>query len=212
MAHLRKAAELSPKFPETHLYLAYGLERQGLIDEAERELLTTIRLRPNYVPGYRSLGEFYERRGDWPRALSAYRRHQELDPQPGIQEKISASFLFNLAFAHQQLGHREMAILYYEELLQIDPAHLQGGFNLGYSYLDGDSTEEWTRSADLFKTVLEHDSLNYSAALYHLATAMQNLGRTDEARLYDRLFLQLGTDQELLRKAQARLAGEGTER
>ena len=71
MFHLRKAVEIDPGLPEAHLSLAHGLEQQGQIEEAEKSLLTSLRLRPDYLLGHRRQAEFHERQGDWLEALSA---------------------------------------------------------------------------------------------------------------------------------------------
>ncbi|MCH8124762.1 tetratricopeptide repeat protein [candidate division KSB1 bacterium] len=99
--------------PEAHLHLAYGLEKNGQIQDAERELLAAIRLRPNYLKGYRWLTEFHKRQGKYQDAHASYQKLLELD----ASQAKDPDLLFNLAFSHQKLGDRTEA----DPLLQGTP-------------------------------------------------------------------------------------------
>ena len=197
LSHLRKAVDLWPDLPETRLYLGYGLSRAGLVEEAEKEMLAALDLRPDYLKGHQFIARLYEEQGESDKAFAAYQRLQDLgerDPE----------FLFNLGFAHQKRGDREQAIRVYEELLAIEPDHRQGNFNLAYEYKNGDSPEEWSRSAVLFDRVLTIDPA-YHEALHHLATTQWNLGNESEAARYDSLYMERGQHQSLKIVSQERL-------
>jgi tetratricopeptide (TPR) repeat protein len=199
LPHLRKAVDLWPSLPETHLYLGFGLSRAGLVDEAEEEMLAALDLRPDYLNGYQFIARFYEEQGEDDKAFAAYQRLWELGER-------DPAFLFNLGFAYQKRGDREQAIRVYEELLAIVPDHRQGSFNLAYAYKNGDSPEQWSRSATLFRHVLSIDP-DYHEALHHLATTQWKLGNASEAAEYDRLYIERGQHPSLKTASQERLDG-----
>ncbi len=196
--HLRQAVTLWPTLPEARLYLGYGLSRAGFAEEAEKEMLAALELRPDYLKGHQFIARLYEQQGETDKAFAAYQRLHELgtrDPE----------ILFGLGFAYQKRGDREQAIRVYEELLSIAPDHRQGNFNLAYAYKNGDSPEEWSRSAELFRRVLSIDP-DYDEALHHLATALWSLGNASEAAIYDSLYVNRGRHAGLKAVSEERLA------
>lgn len=198
LSHLRQAVNLWPSLPEAHLYLGYGLSRAGRVEEAEKQMLTALDQRPDYLKGHQFIARFYDEQGEADKALAAYQRLHDLGTRdPGV--------LFNLGFAYQKQGDREQAIRVYEELLTAAPNHRQGNFNLAYAYKNGDSAEEWRRGAALFRRVLEIDPA-YDEALHHLATTQWNLGNAAEAAKYDSLYVQRGQHAGLKIVSQERLA------
>lgn len=198
LLHLWQAVQLWPSLPEAHLYLGYGLSRAGRAEEAEKEMLAALDLRPDYLKGHKFIAQFYEEQGEADKAFAAYQRLHDLGTSdPGV--------LFRLGFAHQKRGDREQAIRIYEELLAVAPDHRQGNFNLAYAYKNGDSPEEWSRGATLFRQVLAIDP-DYHEALHHLATTLWNLGNETEAAEYDSLYVQRGQHRSLKITSQERLA------
>jgi tetratricopeptide (TPR) repeat protein len=168
------------------------------LEEAEKEMLAALDLRPDYLKGLQFIARFYEEQGEADKALAAYQRLYDLGARdPG--------FLFKLGFAHQKRGDREQAIRIYEELLAIAPDHRQGNFNLAYAYKNGDSPDEWSRSATLFRQVLSIDP-TYHEALHHLATTQWNLGNEAEAAEYDSLYMEQGKHPSLKSVSRERLA------
>ncbi len=249
IVHLRQAVSLWPDLPEAHLYLGYGLEQAGQIEEAEKELLEALRLRTNYLKGYRLLAEFYERQDKSEKARTAYQTVLKLDPaQSWAQERLTRlttkkgrapgsqpdlaypqiaagdystaieiltqaypdnpdhpELLFNLAFSQQMLENRTKAIGFYEALLKVAPNHVKGNFNLAFAYLAGTINHDLSRSAVLFKKVLNL-SPGYSEALFRLASVYWKLGNETEARRIDALYLEKGVHEELKNRSRSRLA------
>ncbi len=120
------------------------------------------------------------------------------------------SLLFNLAFSHQRLGNRPEAIRIYEELLLVEPSHTKGHFNLGYAYLAGTSSEDWSRGARHFEKVRELDP-EYTEAIFHLASAYWKLDRKQEAEATDRLYLELGAHQDLRQASRERISRQSND-
>jgi tetratricopeptide (TPR) repeat protein len=115
-----------------------------------------------------------------------------------------AEYIFPVAFSTQRAGERERAIQLYELSLELNPSHRQAAFNLGYTYLRGDSREEWSRSIPLFERVLALDP-SYTEALFHIATAYRRLDNETEGARYDRLYLERGSHRDLRQRALERL-------
>jgi len=104
--------------------------------------------------------------------------------------------LFAEAYAFQREGDREQAIQGYEKILLLDPHHKQVTFNLAYAYLEGMTSTEWKRSAELFHKVfdLDHD---YVESLHHVASAYWKFGKKAQAEKYDQAYLEHGPQSDL---------------
>ena len=213
------AVRLWPSLPEAHLYLAYGLGENGNIAEAEQEFRQAIKLRPNYIKGYRFLATFYEKQGRLSDAILALKKFQALDPdQVWVGNRIAllqtrpetprAAQFFAEAFTYQKQGKPALAIQRYEQLLKVVPNHRQGNFNLAYAYLHGAGQTEWTRSTILFHKVIKIDP-QYVEALHHLATAYWKLGKETEAVFYDQRYLEQGPHRDLRMQSKKRLVSAG---
>ena len=98
---------------------------------------------------------------------------------PGYEEA-----LFMLAFAHGELGERDLAISEYQRYLSIHPDHVQSHFNLGYE-LSGRG--ECPAAIEQFETVLELRP-TYAAAHFQLAKCYRALGDEAAAQEQDALY------------------------
>jgi cytochrome c-type biogenesis protein CcmH/NrfG len=78
-----KALALTPNDPATHfllgqLYMAQN-DTPALRSQAEQEFQTTLKFDPKMQKAYFALGQVYERAGAWSKAVTYYRKAQELD-------------------------------------------------------------------------------------------------------------------------------------
>jgi tetratricopeptide (TPR) repeat protein len=211
---MRKAIELRGNYLKAYELLGAFYQRRGRYEEA----LATYRRLHELDPGQTWVENRIRALEGQTAAAAAYdpaRARQLLRDRDyaGAVRILEAGYranpkdpelLFNLAFAHQRLGHREEAIRYYEELLAVEPDHKQGCFNLAYAYRDGTTRGEWSRAAILFRRVLQLDP-GYTEALHHLATVLWKLGETREARESDSLYVARGGHADLIRISQERL-------
>jgi len=62
----------SPQIPAPYINLAIAYEHLEASDKAEEVLLSLINEQPNYEVGYRELGAFYRRQGQFSKAQDAY--------------------------------------------------------------------------------------------------------------------------------------------
>jgi predicted Zn-dependent protease len=94
-AMFKKAARADAADPVPHYYLGrIALETGGdatAVDRAIAHLGDATRADAKYVLAYRELGLAYYRKGDKPRAISAFERYLALDPSAKDAERIRAS-------------------------------------------------------------------------------------------------------------------------
>ena len=99
----------------TRFYLAATLGRDGRVDEAIAEYREAIRLQPDSVHAWSSLGVLLcEVKHDATAAAEAFRQAIQLDPENGPAH-------YNLANALQAEGQADEAIAEYREAIRLDP-------------------------------------------------------------------------------------------
>ena len=74
MDSLQTAALRGAEHPETHLDLALVEERLGILVDAEREILVSLRLNPEQADARNLLGVIYAREGETARAAQTWRQ------------------------------------------------------------------------------------------------------------------------------------------
>jgi len=79
LAAAKLAIQHAPKNPDSFYTLGLIYEKQGRFAEAERAMLDSLRVNPNYTDVYFSLGTLYaDELKDQPKALDAFTRYLEL--------------------------------------------------------------------------------------------------------------------------------------
>jgi tetratricopeptide (TPR) repeat protein len=105
------------KYPDSAVArdeIGLRLLNSGRLDEAERELLASLRLMPNYVYTYVLLGMTYAKRGDMARAIDAYRTALEFRPSY-VEARI------RLGLAYEAQGLMDDALAEYDRAIRDDP-------------------------------------------------------------------------------------------
>jgi Flp pilus assembly protein TadD len=97
-----RAREVSPESPAVHLNLASAYLRVARLQEAEKELVETVRLEPRSYMAHYNLGVLFERREDYASAVESFRHARQLNPQ---NPKVVYSLIRSLNF----LGRRNEA-------------------------------------------------------------------------------------------------------
>lgn len=89
---LEKVAQQAPWAAEPLLLLYEAHVSQGKLDEAEQSLVQAAEINPRY---FAQLAQFYERRGNWPDAASAYEQALEGARQPSrdLQLRYAAALI-----------------------------------------------------------------------------------------------------------------------
>ncbi len=103
---------------------AETLLRQGLVDEAKKEIQEVLALNPSSVEGYNLLGIIYSGEKDYANALESFQRALNLDPN----STRTRNNLGNLYVAQEK---PDLAEKEFRKILRIDPANRDGNYNLG---------------------------------------------------------------------------------
>ena len=130
----------------------------------------------HYLEGCR----FDEDETTFERAETAYRRAMELDPS-------LSNAITNLGNLRYRRGFVEEAARLYERALVVDPDQPEALYNLGFlRYERGEAAVaiQW------FQRAIEHDP-SFADAHFNAAMALEDLGRTAEARAHWETYLRL---------------------
>jgi len=194
LAHLRQAVQLWPDLPEGRLYLAYGLEQNGLTREAKKEFREAIRLRPNYIEGYRLLAEFYQHQGQKENAAAAYRKILELDPAQswanariaGLGAPAESASTVNIDRGYDQIaaGDFAAAVRILKNAYPAAPKDPELLFNLAYSL---QKLGRRLEAIHFYRELLEV-SPGHVRATFNLAYALMESSDEDDLRESARLF------------------------
>jgi tetratricopeptide (TPR) repeat protein len=168
-----------------------------VLDSLQEAALTTSGMYPNNLNGH-PLSHGY--------AVIAEALAGEIDNalSPMDPDADKASLRFRNAFALQQAGHHDEAILYYEETLALDPTHTQAAFNLSYALL-ARAPRDLRQASTLLQQVTEQRP-GYTEAMYRLGEAHRLMGEKAEAARWYRRFLSAGGHQDLVKQARQRLS------
>jgi arylsulfatase A-like enzyme/Tfp pilus assembly protein PilF len=171
--HLKKAIELDPPMSaQAHLLLGSAYLERKILDEAEREILTALGLRPRIPDAYYNLGLLYEERGDLPRAMGAYEKEIEL--HPGAYPAH-----FNMGLLLAAAGRPEEEIQHLRKAVELNPSFAKGCIFLANALQkQGQSLSE---AITLAKRGLELEPESDFSPLGHfvLADIYSRLGRWD---------------------------------
>jgi protein O-mannosyl-transferase len=170
---------------EPHYNLASVYLDQGRLNEAKKEYLKTLVLRPDHFSSKIGLSSVYNQKGLYDQAISML--------EQAIQENIFSldpSFALarlNLGELYSKNGKIENAIIEWEAAVKVDPSLLPAYFNLGTAYMmEGklDSAE------NAFEHCLKLNS-KYEPALFNLAKFYQIKEKWDKSTQYFKAFLKV---------------------
>ena len=207
LPHARRAVELKPDFPEALNNLADNLTRTGRAAEALPLLERALQLQPAYAQAENNLGIALMRLG---RAEEGVRRFQRaIELQPRLAETH-----YNLGLAQAESGAFAAAIPHFAETVRLRPDHVGAELNWGVALALSNRLSEarphFERAVSLdpesaplrqtygrvllgvgevreaVKQLREALRLDPGLPGVHrdLAVALQQLGRTDEARYH----------------------------
>jgi tetratricopeptide (TPR) repeat protein len=102
------------------------LER-GMLNEAQQEFETAIKLYPNHAKSYHNLGLVYHQKGNLEKAMENYNRSVTLNP--GLMRAH-----YNLATLYAKQGSMDLAIRHYLKVTELDAEVVEAHYNLGLAY------------------------------------------------------------------------------
>jgi len=148
-----KTVQSSPNSLVAHGGLGMAYLNQGMLNEAQQQFETAIRLYPNDAKGFYNLGLVYHQKGNLKKAMENYNRSVTLNP-----DLVRAHY--NLATLYVQQGAIDPAIRHYVKVTELDAEVIEAHYNLGLAYaMQGklkQAISEW-------ENVLQLDPHNKSA-------------------------------------------------
>ncbi len=221
----------SSKFPERMGTLLKLAEYQYLLQRYEDALATldrAARLDSNDGEVFFMIGQVLSESGDTVRAINAYQRASELDPELldawlslGVLYEARGSSradrYFNTAVAidrdnalpyrmradyYTRQNRLEEAVQAYDEAIERDPRMYEAFFNSGLVYIDMDSLAEAIAQFD--RTIAINPS--YVAAHYYRGVASELQGNLEQARRSYQQALNISPRYEAAQQALDRLA------
>ena len=145
LAALTKARSLGSSTTETYLYLGLTLFDLENIDEAETNFKLAVFKDDKEVRAWQGLGRIYTKRKDWDKALDAFTKALEQDPDNEIS-------ILGFSFVMMNIGRFEDAISRLEKLrAQPDPPSMTF-YYLGHSYM---RAERFEQAAESFRTFVD---------------------------------------------------------
>ena len=168
---------------EPHYNLASVYLDQGRLDDAEKEYLKTLTLRPGHLSSRIGLSSVYNRKGLYDQAIASL----ELAVNSPTSDPSFALARLNLGELYGKTGKIENAIKEWEAALKIDPSLLPAHFNLGTAYMMTGKLELAVRA---FKHCLQLNN-HYEPALFNLAKVYQKQEKWDESTQQFKNFLEV---------------------
>lgn len=113
----KSAIRLKPDHVDARINLAVVLQKQGDFDSAEN-MLQSVASQSNSPVAWHSLGQLYQTRKEYQRAINTYLRAIEVKPD-------FAGAWFNLGKSYETLGQYNSAMSAYETAAQHDPNNVE---------------------------------------------------------------------------------------
>ena len=170
MRESRRSKGRRPAEIPRDVVLAYRLETEGRVDEAERLYVEALARDPREPNALHQLGLIHRRRGDLAKALAFMEAAVRAD-------RTSAEALSNLGLVLQDLGRHEAAIDTFNRAVVVDRRNAAAVYNRGNSLTALDRFDEALASYDRALAI----EPGHVDALYNRGNALRELRRHDEA-------------------------------
>jgi arylsulfatase A-like enzyme/tetratricopeptide (TPR) repeat protein len=171
IAHLEEAISIDPEHSSlAHNNLGAALLEKKMLEQAEKELLKALEMRPRIPDAHYNLGLLYEEKGDLRGAMEEYKKEIEIHPAAHPAH-------FNLALLYGKMGLLQEQVFELKEAIKADQGFARAYLFLAKAYLD--LNENFEEAIGLAKKGLELDPEAESAPLGHyvLADIYNRLGR-----------------------------------
>jgi Tfp pilus assembly protein PilF len=181
IAEYRKALDINPKDPETHLGLAEALRAKGLYSDCERELQEALRLDPTHQDARLALGVTYLQMERWNDAAAEFQR---LIDDPTFIRPSRA--LVNLGWAHYKSGDLDQAVSDFEHALKLERTNYTAHLDLGIVlYEKGELVEAVKHFEECVNIIGERPAPVFGSAeaeaRFRMARAYVRLNQRDRA-------------------------------
>ena len=122
-----KTVQSSPNSLVAHGGLGMAYLKRGMLNEAQQEFQTAIKLYPKHGKSYYNLGVVYHQKGNLKKAKENYQQAVTLDP-----ELMRAHY--NLATLYAQQGSLDLAIRHFVNVTELDSEVIEAHYNLGMAF------------------------------------------------------------------------------
>jgi serine/threonine-protein kinase len=181
-AAARKALELDPNLPETHLAMGNLYHNDWNWAAAETEFKRAIELNPNLVAARNTYSTYLSIMGRHDEAIVEARHTKELDP-------LTLGNLVAVGYALGQARRYDEAIAEYKKILEVDKNYFGARYWLSYAYLDKGMYRE---AIDSFQEAIRLGGNNPSNQIY-LGASYAKAGEREKAQA---ILKQLETSKE----------------
>jgi arylsulfatase A-like enzyme/Tfp pilus assembly protein PilF len=174
IASLEKAISIDAEHSAmSHNLLGSAYLEKKMLDQAEKEITLSLKMRPRIPDAHYHLGLLYEEKGDIDRAIEEYKKEIEIHP-------AAYPAHFNLSLVYAKLGRPQDAVAELKETINSNKEFARGYLFLAKAYLD--LNENFNEAISLARKGLELDPEAESAPLGHyvLADIFNRLGRMNE--------------------------------
>lgn len=100
-----------------HYDLGTAYKEMGLIDEAIGEFQQALRASADHLPTYEMLGQTFIEKGEFEAAIRSLTR--ALDTPHEVEDEFLGIYYY-LALSHQEMGHNEEALEFYDRVFSLD--------------------------------------------------------------------------------------------
>lgn len=171
---LKQAVVIEPEHSSmTHNLLGAAYLKKRMLDEAEKELRTALKMRPRIPDAHYNLGLRYEEKGDLQNAMEEYKKEIEIHPQAYPAH-------FNLALLYGKMKRHSEQIASLKKAIESNKDYARAYLFLAKAYLDeNDNFEEAIRLAKK-GLELEPEAEYSPLGHYILADIYNRLGRMKE--------------------------------
>ncbi|HTO53120.1 MAG TPA: tetratricopeptide repeat protein [Myxococcota bacterium] len=201
IAEYRKAIEINPRDPDTHLGLAEAYRRKGLLGDCESELREALRLDPGYHEARLALGVTHLQQERWADAAAEF---QKLVDDPTFIRP--ARGLVNLGWAHYKSGDLDQASADFQRALKVDRTNYTAHLDLGIVLFEkGELVEAIQHFDECVKIISDRPALVYgpaeAEARFRTAQAYVRLNQREQAVAALRIAVERGGESEWARKS-----------
>jgi tetratricopeptide (TPR) repeat protein len=173
VSQYQMAFQIQPDFQEAlaaHNNLAYGLLKQGRINDAIDQFQQVLKINPDQAEAHNALGDCYFQSGRMNEALAEYGKAASLQPDFALAQN-------NFGFTLFQTGHAREAIAHFQKALEIAPNDADVCNNLGCCFLQTGALDS---AIVQFQKAIEIQP-RFAQAYHNLGDAFQRKGMTNQA-------------------------------
>jgi len=216
-------AQSSPHKPGVHYELGKAYLASGLIDQAEKELVTTLGLNAKHIPALIKMGELHIQRKEYAKALESYQElirqnikgsvvyfnaglsllemKQPGEAVPYLEEAVAkqpgvAYWHLTLARAYHKSHQLQKALKYYRATLKINPDQPVAHNEMGMLFWD---LKSFYFADAAFQQAYLLDK-QYVDALNNLTTSSMMFKQYDQAIIYLNRLLEINPDNDNARQ------------